>query len=1356
MEANSNPHLRPLIPVSLFRGGQPMPKVLPHLVFLTGLFLIGNRAEETLGQGETARRISGAAKFVRVDPEAMFRQLGPNVSDCGVDIVDASGGEDPLPLFPTQNLAAGTELHIPSILSSPGFETRIAVQNVGDDYGVTKIFYFDDEENFFGSDCAFIGPGASHIFGPDSVPDDAAVATILSYRESTTQGSDDIYDICVEVVSPMDKTSLPEKGGGGPSEVGPYLTAQVQRIRTDQPEGEPLVSTMYNAPSNRMGDSEREGDRDRYILHRVVTSADADTHIYLYNTYAAPTIADVTFFNQVNGASLTTQIYLTGYDQHSLSAKNVFSVSDVFQDGFEGWALVENFPGAEAPLAIVADLVYGDGQAIASYTPGYLPSFGGFNGESSEYAIAPVVYRPGWETVVALVNDENSPNVALVERFDALGNPIDSQNALLFNEEAFQFEFPDPGLGPDPVAGYLRVTGEPRVSGMVQLLRKDQSGNVLETIAYNLHLENETVSPDTFETNKGNLPQEIGGADLLALPMAGKWNSAIGLETEILLTNLNPLPGLTSASIYLYDGAGLRDLQCVILGPNETVRIPVDFPRLGDGALASLVIRGTTTSQKVEINDDIFNTYALAAVAYQRTKVPAPPPDSEVYLAPGGNDAGMAYTGANENIGSRFLMVPSLRTAAGTPDASASLHILGFEDDFSEPTRALVVFFNEENVAGAILTETLEHLVPVEIDDVAIPPDARSAAILTVDAASAPIDPASISGDLTDFARLISTYYPPPRFLLGPKDIDEKSTFASPINLQATVLRDATSPDGSGNRVFSAYEATQLYVLGLGRDNRYTGTAYEAPLVLTEDGFDTAISIQSVGPFPIPVEVMFLEGTEPQSFPKVKTPTELSAVDKALGTKSLADRNAKTILIENLAPGLATVIRPADYVGEGFNGTVLVRGFTPLAVVIDVYSGGSLSSHTARPALIAVSSAVQDGDDDDDDDDSFGGGLGEHLPDSFSFATDKVYGPLVYSPNEGWETNVYVQNIDHLLDAKVRVDFFDQSGQIVETRTGFIPPGSAVAFSRPATVFSPDSDPTTTGWVRVVSEEYWDYGMPAVGATRILGVVQLLKRNSAGCVLENLAYNLLAEEEVKSQYLGFFKIFTPPDTFLTFPSVVRQTGPFEISTDLALANVNIYPETTQVNLVEVRGPGFSNTFSPFTFDERETRLFKTPNIVGFPSDVGVSYTLDLTPPLDGLPTEAIAIAGVAVQRAYGLLPNDECVALDTPTPTQTATASTDASLTPTSTPSSSATADPSSSPTPTPSITPTLDPSITPSETPVGGVDTPTPTPTFEGGIDPELLMADINKDGRVDHLDQLILLKWWFESYEIPGRKRE
>jgi hypothetical protein len=190
--------------------------------------------------------------------------------------------------------------------------------------------------------------------------------------------------------------------------------------------------------------------------------------------------------------------------------------------------------------------------------------------------------------------------------------------------------------------------------------------------------------------------------------------------------------------------------------------------------------------------------------------------------------------------------------------------------------------------------------------------------------------------------------------------------------------------------------------------------------------------------------------------------------------------------------------------------------------------------------------------------------------------------------------------------------------------------------------------------------------------------------------------------------------------------------------------------------VEVRGPGFSNTFSPFTFDERETRLFKTPNIVGFPSDVGVSFTLDLTPPLDGLPTEAIAIAGVAVQRAYGLLPNDECVALDTPTPTQTATASTDASLTPTSTPSSSATADPSSSPTPTPSITPTLDPSITPSETPVGGVDTPTPTPTFEGGIDPELLMADINKDGRVDHLDQLILLKWWFESYEIPGRKRE
>lgn len=581
---------------------------------------------------------------------------------------------------------------------------------------------------------------------------------------------------------------------------------------------------------------------------------------------------------------------------------------------------------------------------------------------------------------------------------------------------------------------------------------------------------------------------------------------------------------------------------------------------------------------------------------------------------------------------------------------------------------------------------------------------------------------------------------------MGPKDSDEKTIFASPINLQATVMRDAPSPDGRGNRVFSAYEATQLYVLGLGRDNRYTGTAYEAPLILTEGGFDTAISIQSVGPFPIPVEVTFLEGTEPQSFPKVKSPSELSAVDKALGWKSFGDRRAKTIRIENLAPGLATTIRPADYVGEGFDGTVLVRGFTPLAVVIDVFSGGSLSSHTARPALIAQAAPVQDGDDDDDDD-SFGGGLGAHLPDSFSYATDKLYGPLVYSPHEGWDTKVYVQNIDHLLDAKVRVDFFDPSGQILETRAGFVPPGSAVAFSRPATASSPDSEPTTTGWVRVVSEEHWDYGMPAVGATRILGVIQLLKRNSAGCVLENLAYNLLAEEEVKSQFLGFFKLITPPDTFLTFPSVARESGPFEISTDLALANVNVYPETTQVNLVEVRGPGFSNTFSPFTFDEREARLLKTPNIVGFPSDVNVSYTLELTPPVDDLPTEAIAIGGVAVQRAYGLLPNDECVVPETPT----ATPSTEATVTETPTPS--VTVDPSISPTTTPSVTPTLDPSITPSETPVGGVNTPTPTSTFEDSVDPELLMADINKDGRVDYLDQLILMKWWFETYELPSR---
>jgi hypothetical protein len=101
------------------------------------------------------------------------------------------------------------------------------------------------------------------------------------------------------------------------------------------------------------------------------------------------------------------------------------------------------------------------------------------------------------------------------------------------------------------------------------------------------------------------------------------------------------------------------------------------------------------------------------------------------------------------------------------------------------------------------------------------------------------------------------------------------------------------------------------------------------------------------------------------------------------------------------------------------------------------------------------------------------------------------------------------------------------------------------------------------------------------------------------------------------------------------------------------------------------------------------------------------------------------IAGVAVHRSYGLLPNDSCEAsVETETPTSSAT----------------------ETPTGTATVTPTPSETLTPSETPTGTLPTETPSAT----IDPNdlLMRADVNLDRRVDTLDILIILEYYLQSY--------
>lgn len=1290
-----------------------------------------------------SQRISGAAKFVYIgelieesfDDRPAFFLRGIGDPECGSAIIDPSTREPFERLPASAALASGTEIYVPVIQQDAGWATRIAIQNVGDLDTVALAFFFDQNGFVLGHECAYIVPGVSYSFDSDSIPSGAKSALIqsLSTAAIIQDGAEelDIYAICSRIQGPIDEIK-DDKGlcTIDPVNQGSFLIGQVHRYRTDQPPGEPVVSTQYNAFSNRMGDAEGEGENVRLTIPRVVISASADTVLNFFVPGGAALQkgalqnAVITLYREIDGASIEIPgLAFQGFHSFSLSLRNALAAEVPAISEFQGWAVVETLPGQTIPLPLVADLVYGEGRAVSSYLPGYLRTTN-FSGVSDFRLTGPVLYEPGLEMQVSIFNVESSADVYTVSRYDALNRLIDSVSKTLESEEGWTVEFPDPNLATGPTAGRILVDAGNESVGVFQLLRRDERGNVLESISYNLHLEKEIAKADTFDiNNKGTSDQEIGGADLLALPLAGKFSPQEGLDTEILLMNYNTLPGLTAATIYLYESGGIQDLQCVTLGPGETLRIPVDFPRLGLGSNPALVIKGTVTSQGPSAGDLPFNSYGLAAVAYQRTSAPPPPPEGDVSLAPGGNDAAMAYTGDNGSRASRLLMFPVLRSATETGSATVTMTLQGIEFEdiiYIDPPRAGIAFFNNTGLAGTLIRSMTSAYTPYVIENSEIPPDARSAAVFSFAPDDLMLPEFENIATLEDYNRFAGNL----SFVFTAKGFGELEGRL----LAGICSRELPSPDGNGNRVFSSYEAHNE-VNWVGRLDFDLGAfAQHIPFVSTKDGFETDLHIQKILNTSFPVTLELREAVDPQTSPKMKSVGTLSEIDKRLGVKNFGSVAPKTFPIRVPPNVFSQSIRLSDLVGPGFVGTALIRAELPIVGVADVYSGGTLSTYTSRHAEKEFYTNVQIGDDDDDDD------LEPLIPpEDFAISPGgtEAFGPLLYSPYEGWETQVHIQNLSGYLDAKVRVDFHDQSGQIVDTFTGFIPPSSVSILKREAQTFDPNLAPTTTGWVYIVSEEFWEHGSPAVGASRIIGVIHQFKPNGAGCVLESFAYNTVS---VREAFRDQSDLNDVGRLLLTFPSAIRFGQPFGTNTDIGLANINISPVSDLEFTETIQGEGFGSTlFNPISLNERESLLIKTQDSGNIPTDTDVALTFRSNS-IKGIHSDDVGFAGVAVLRADGLLPNEDCVVLGTSTPTPTATLET--------------------SPTPTLTLDPTLTLSPTPTATPTsqGGEETPTPSGTLPGGIDPNLLRADVNGDGRVDSKDILIVLDWWMQTYETGG----
>ena len=139
---------------------------------------------------------------------------------------------------------------------------------------------------------------------------------------------------------------------------------------------------------------------------------------------------------------------------------------------------------------------------------------------------------------------------------------------------------------------------------------------------------------------------------------------------------------------------------------------------------------------------------------------------------------------------------------------------------------------------------------------------------------------------------------------------------------------------------------------------------------------------------------------------------------------------------------------------------------------------------------------------------------------AFATAGSQVnYGPLIYREHQGWNTNIQVQNLSSVVNAKVKVYFLDQSGDIIKTVVDWICPRGTQTF--PLAVI--DGLPGNwVGSVRVESQEWWTPGDPKVLPPNIVSVAELIRWSDPAMttLLEGVAYNLFNEQQAFNWQIG--------------------------------------------------------------------------------------------------------------------------------------------------------------------------------------------------------------------------------------------
>ncbi len=411
-----------------------------------------------------------------------------------------------------------------------------------------------------------------------------------------------------------------------------------------------------------------------------------------------------------------------------------------------------------------------------------------------------------------------------------------------------------------------------------------------------------------------------------------------------------------------------------------------------------------------------------------------------------------------------------------------------------------------------------------------IPANAKSAVVFSADATSVGRD---IFADALCEELFASVTYDCDEYRRFKKAFNEFGVWRS-FNFQlyrgqplaAEVVRKCSDASTNNLPVNSAYSGVTGGMLGA-FDPESGGYAFYAPLVYAnQSGFNSTIYIHNAGLECTSVELWFKEQ------------------DDCLRS-TICD-------VFSLAPGETYQYDAGQCVGPDWKGSAWIRTSEPMAITVDQIGRDALMTYNGTPSQIDYT--FQDRDDA-----------------LFSPGSQVNYGPLIYREFNGWQTGVQVQNLSSVVNAKVKVYFIDNSGDIITTLVDWVCPRGSQSFYLPVINSLPGN---FVGQIRVESQDWFSPGDPAVPAPNIVSIAQLMRFGDPGMtsLLEAVAYNLFTESQVFDWQVGTGAGGLHSGVGLIgIPSLLKDLRNTGITTELAIMNA-------------VPQPGFTD-FAIYIYDQ---------------------------------------------------------------------------------------------------------------------------------------------------------------------------